>query len=151
LIERLREIYAGQGIEVPDSVLAEGVSALRENRFVYSPPKPGLSVTLARMYVERSAWFGRIGGVLAALVIGWFVYSWAFVWPEQRAAEALQIEMSETLPNRVVSLGEAIAESAREDSIRTDAAQLMADAERALTAGDQAAARAAVGRFAGAA
>jgi hypothetical protein len=144
LITRLREIYAGQGIEVPDAVLAEGVNALRENRFVYSPPKPGLSVSLAHLYVERGKWFGRIAGILVALVVAWLAYSWAFVWPEQRAAEALRIEMTETLPSRVVTLGEAIAENAQEDSLRADAAELMADVERALAASQPDAAREAV-------
>src|SRR4051812_44322350 len=41
LIERLRQIYRGQGIEVPDRVLQEGVRALKESRFVYTPqPRP---------------------------------------------------------------------------------------------------------------
>ena len=35
LIERLRNLYKGQGIEVPDSILEEGVRALEERRFVY--------------------------------------------------------------------------------------------------------------------
>ena len=42
LIERLRALYKGQGIEVPDSVIARGVEALKESRFVYTPPKLGL-------------------------------------------------------------------------------------------------------------
>ena len=33
LIKRLREIYKGQGIEVPDHILEEGVKALKEDRF----------------------------------------------------------------------------------------------------------------------
>jgi hypothetical protein len=33
LIKRLREVYKGQGIEVPDRVLEEGVKALKEKRF----------------------------------------------------------------------------------------------------------------------
>ena len=41
LIERIRGIYANQGIEVPDSVIAEGVEALRRDRFVYQPPASG--------------------------------------------------------------------------------------------------------------
>lgn len=144
LIARLREIYAGQGIDVPDAVLVEGVNALRENRFVYSPPAPGFSVSLARAYVNRATWLTRIATIVLALGIGWLAYSWAFVWPEQRQAEALRIEMTETLPGRVVSLGEAIAENAREDSIRADAAELMADAERAIAANQADAARKAV-------
>ena len=38
LIARLRQIYHDQGIEVPDSVLADGVKALKDSRFVYTPP-----------------------------------------------------------------------------------------------------------------
>nr|WP_249787697.1 MULTISPECIES: DUF6384 family protein [unclassified Bradyrhizobium] len=38
LLKRLREIYLGQGIEVPDRILVEGVQALKEQRFVYTPP-----------------------------------------------------------------------------------------------------------------
>ena len=50
LIERLRQLYRGQGIEVPDRVLHEGVGALKESRFVYTPPTPALR--------ERSPWLG---------------------------------------------------------------------------------------------
>ncbi|HJR69030.1 MAG TPA: DUF6384 family protein, partial [Gammaproteobacteria bacterium] len=34
LLERLRDIYTGQGIEVTDEILTQGVKALREERFV---------------------------------------------------------------------------------------------------------------------
>ena len=47
LIARLRQIYRDQGIEVPDHVLAEGVKALKESRFVYTPPPPSWKRTLA--------------------------------------------------------------------------------------------------------
>jgi uncharacterized protein DUF6384 len=40
LIERLRALYKSQGMDVPDSVIAEGVKALKDSRFVYTPPKP---------------------------------------------------------------------------------------------------------------
>ena len=33
LVERLREIYAGQGIEVSDAIIERGVRDLREDRF----------------------------------------------------------------------------------------------------------------------
>ncbi len=46
LIERLREVYRQQGIEVPDHILKEGVSALAESRFVYDPPPPGFNTSL---------------------------------------------------------------------------------------------------------
>src|SRR5918993_998190 len=58
LIDRLRRIYSGQGIAVPDRVLEEGVRALEESRFVYAPPPEGLSKTLATLWVERAR-YGR--------------------------------------------------------------------------------------------
>src|SRR4051794_26200209 len=53
LIERLRKIYRDQGIEVSDRIIQEGVKALKDSRFVYTPPKPGLGTTLATLYVQR--------------------------------------------------------------------------------------------------
>ena len=44
LIERLRTIYHQQGIEVTDAILKQGVAALEESRFVYTPPKPISSI-----------------------------------------------------------------------------------------------------------
>ena len=38
LKERLRRIYAQQGMEVPDHVIEAGVAALKEERFTYKPP-----------------------------------------------------------------------------------------------------------------
>jgi Family of unknown function (DUF6384) len=66
LLERLRELYAAQGIEVPEHVLQEGVRALREDRFTYKPPAPGLGVTLARLYIHRARW-GK--GLLAMVAL----------------------------------------------------------------------------------
>src|SRR5919206_1038490 len=65
LVERLRHIYEGQGIPVSDRVLREGVRALQQSRFVYTPPKPGLATTLARIWVSR-ALIGK--GLLAILL-----------------------------------------------------------------------------------
>ncbi|MEJ2563781.1 MAG: DUF6384 family protein, partial [Anaerolineales bacterium] len=53
LIARLRTIYANQGIDVPDEILAKGVAALAEERFVYRPAPPSLATTLTRIYVRR--------------------------------------------------------------------------------------------------
>src|SRR6185369_11244937 len=54
LRDRLREIYTGQGIDVPDRVIDEGIKALKDSRFVYVPPKPGLRVSLAVLWVHRA-------------------------------------------------------------------------------------------------
>ena len=69
LVDRLRGIYQGQGIEVPDDILLDGVRALEEERFRYAPPKPGLGTRLAMLYIDRARWLPAVwmaGGVLAA-------------------------------------------------------------------------------------
>ncbi|MFN0263071.1 DUF6384 family protein [Tepidamorphus sp. 3E244] len=148
LIDRLREIYRGQGIEVTDDILHEGVKALKENRFAYTPPQPGLGVSLARLYVNRAR-YARIALIVVLCVVftwaGWF---FGYHLPRQNAAEAIRIEMSETLPNQVIALGEEIAKLAETPDAREKAASFMAAAERALSAQDRDAARAAVGELA---
>jgi hypothetical protein len=89
LLERLRQIYRDQGIDVPDRVLAQGVQALQESRFVYTPPPPGLATTLAGLWVAR----GRIGrGLLALLALGVLVFILhyaAVMRPRQEIARGL--------------------------------------------------------------
>ena len=67
LKKRLREIYSSQGIEVPDSILEEGVQALEQDRFTYTSKATGLSGTLARIYVHRLSWLRGVG---LALLLG---------------------------------------------------------------------------------
>ena len=74
LIERLRGIYASQGIDVADDVLVQGVGALREDRFAYTPPAPGLKRSLQVAYVNRGRWVKYLWavilvGVAAAAVV----------------------------------------------------------------------------------
>lgn len=77
LKERLRKVYAAQGIEVPDHILEEGVRALKEDRFVYKPPGPGLGRMLANVYVARKRWGKWVAGglvvVIAAFLLNYFV------------------------------------------------------------------------------
>lgn len=113
LIDKLRDIYHQQGIEVPDHILKEGVAALQESRFVYEPPKPGLGTSLARLYVARERWGKPVGAALAVLVVlsvGYFG-----VWqPYQRGqAEAARIELSEGVPARLDSLYQTVFEETK--------------------------------------
>ena len=74
--QRLREIYASQGIDVPDHVLEQGVAALKEGRFVYQPPSGGLQTSLARLYISRDKWGKPVLLVLGfVLVEGMLVHS----------------------------------------------------------------------------
>src|SRR6185436_13665776 len=98
LRDRLREIYKGQGIEVPDRVIDDGIKALKDSRFVYVPPKPSLSVSLATMWVYRWPIFSRVAIVLVAVVALWAAYFFLVQRPQQFAAENARIELAETLP-----------------------------------------------------
>ena len=151
LIERLRDIYRGQGIQVPDRVLQEGVKALEESRFVYTPPKPGLGTSLAKLWVAR----GRVGkglvAALAALGIGWGAYQFGVVRPaEQRTeqaraeAERARIEVAERLP-RALEQGHAeVLAEARVPAARERADRILADGRAALARADAVAARQAI-------
>lgn len=84
LVERVRRIYADQGIEVPEEVIEEGVEALVRDRFVYSPPERTFSVRLAEIYVDRGTWFRRLG---ALLLVGLVVFG-LVSWDRSRRAKA---------------------------------------------------------------
>lgn len=105
MIERLRTIYASQGIDVPDHVLAEGVSALKEDRFVYDPPESGLQTWLARLYVSRGSWGKPLSLGIAALALVWFCYGFFVTWPAQREATEL--------PGRLQSQYRLLADQAK--------------------------------------
>ena len=94
LIKRLREIYAAQGIDVPDHVLAEGVAALDEERFVYTPPSSGIRVTLARLYITRGTWGRALLAILAVITAVAIVYTTLISGPQQRRLAALPGELA---------------------------------------------------------
>jgi hypothetical protein len=162
LLDRLRRLYKGQGIEVPDRVLEEGVRALKESRFVYTPPPPGLARTLATLWVERRRHGRRLVLGLLALAFAWGAYQFGVVRPAEQRAEAARVEtqrreaevraqaerqrteLTQLLP-RALEQGhaDAVAE-ARGDEARRRADALLADGRAALSRGDAAGARAAI-------
>ena len=118
LVKRLRQIYAGQGIEVPDSIIEQGVRALEESRFVYTTPPPSLARTLATMWVDRKRWSLILGSAGLAIAIVGGAYQYFVVGGAERAATAARIEITETLPAALAkaertALDEAIAADAK--------------------------------------
>src|SRR3974377_2029972 len=84
LIDKVKRMYASQGLEVTDDIIAEGVAALREDRFAYRPPPPREPLWMARLFVRRGYW-AKLGAALAALVLaGFLIYRFAYVGPETR-------------------------------------------------------------------
>jgi hypothetical protein len=128
LLVRLRDLYAAQGIEIPDHVLHEGVRALREDRFTYKPPPPGLAATLARLYINRGTW-GK--GVLAIVVVAaaiWVGYILLISGPRQRRLAAI--------PPALAAQGQAIVHEAKAAEVKARAEQLTAQGQAALRAGN---------------
>jgi hypothetical protein len=138
LRKRLREIYKSQGIEVTDRVLDEGIKALKESRFVYTPPAPGLARTLALMWVRRGAIIGWTSALLIGIGALWGGYHYGVVAPRERATEAARIEFTETLPNELAAAHAAVLAEARVDAARTRADALLRDGQSALAAGQAA-------------
>ena len=136
LIERLREIYKGQGIEVSDQVLQEGVKALREKRFSYKPPAPGLARSLALMWIDRARYGAILAGVLAILAIIGAGHYFLVTQPQEEARAREQQELTVTLPK---SLDDDFAEVMRESKVEQAnkaAAQILSDGKAALARGD---------------
>jgi len=97
LIAKVRKIYADQGLEVSDDVVAAGVKALREERFSYNPPKKSLQLTLAHLYIHRGRWAKRGALLLATLVVVYMVFQFAVIAPQkrsrQKAAQAINLRI----------------------------------------------------------
>src|SRR5262249_25285626 len=101
LIARLRQIYRDQGIEVPDQVLADGVKALKDSRFVYAPPPASWKRTLLTLWAKgQAAGKGRGTGAAA-----WAVWSGGTSLlvprPAKLAKEQARLEITETLPKQL--------------------------------------------------
>ncbi len=88
LLDRLREIYRSQGMEVSDEVLQAGVAALREERFTYQSPAKNLAVRLAHLYVQRGKWGLRVGIALAAVLLVWLGYFFFVSGPTEQRLHA---------------------------------------------------------------
>jgi len=130
MLARLRQIYAAQGIEVPDRILREGVSALREERFVYKPSPPSAARSWALLYVNRGRW-ARVLLVLAIVLAGaLYAYDAAVRAPRRALATDLQTSRSAVL---------ALAES---EALRQQAGTLYQQGTSAIAAGDHSLARA---------
>ena len=145
LVKRLRQIYAGQGIEVPDSIIEQGVRALEESRFVYTPTPPSLGRTLATMWVDRGRWGKIIGGGMLALVIAGGAFQYFVVGRAAREAEAARVEIAETLPAALAKAKRTALDEAIAADAKAKAGSVAALGEAALARKDVPAVKAAIG------
>jgi hypothetical protein len=138
LIERLRKIYRDQGIEVPDKVLLDGVRALKESRFVYTPPPPGWRRAALTAWAKRDV-HGRRTAIAAAVIgAGLGGYYLLAVRPARLAQEQARIELTETLPRALKVVHTNVVAIAEDPAAKQKADALLADGENALRAGNRA-------------
>lgn len=135
LKQRLKRIYAQQGIDVPDHVIEQGVAALKEDRFTYKPPQAGIARRLALLYVRRSSWGKWLGGGIAAGVLALSANYFMFVAPdkalprqlEERHAEVLAIAASDqarAAAGQIVNAGTSALRNDDSDGARAALAEL---------------------------
>jgi len=134
MIERLRSIYASQGIDVPDHVLEEGVTALKEDRFVYDPPEAGFKTWLAKVYVSRVRWGKPVAIGIGVLAVVWLGYSYFVSWPAAREAAEL--------PAALQSQYQVLSELAKGPVARDRSRTLLESGKSALNRDDRGAAKA---------
>ena len=144
LVERLQEIYAAQGIEVPERILRDGVKALEEKRFVYEPTAGGFSRTLALAYVRRDRWLKPLAVVLGLAAFTTAAYEFGFDAPREARARAVQVELQETLPASLAAARDDALATAQDDAARRRIETAYQDGAAAAAGGDATGARAAV-------
>ncbi|WDR06793.1 DUF6384 family protein [Devosia rhodophyticola] len=125
LIDKLREIYRQQGIDVPDHILKEGVSALAESRFVYTPPPSGFGTTMARLYVGRSRWLPKAIGAVAVLLLLLGGYFLGYQPYQAHQREVAHLELTQELPARLEELYQTIFNETKVQQAEVEAEDLL--------------------------
>ena len=141
LIDKLRAIYREQGIDVPDHILKEGVSALGQTRFVYTPPAPGLGTALARLYVARKRWLPAVLTLLVVALLGLGGYFLAYQPYQQAQVQAAQYQLEVELPRRMQAVFDTIYEETKVQAATNQAEALLERGTAYAAEGNRAAAQ----------
>lgn len=150
LVARLKEIYAEQGIEVPERILADGVMALEEKRFQYQPPENTFSVRLARCYIGRKRWLAPVGVIVGLAAFITMAWEFGFEAPREARLEDARVEISETIPANLAAARDQALALAETENARTQIETLYQDGTLAASNGDRSgalAAQSALGRI----
>ena len=146
---RLREIYRGQGLEVSDAAIDQGIKALRESRFAYTPPAPGFGRSLAMFWIRRGVYGRWVGSALVVATALWGINYFGFELPRQRAVEQARIELSEELPRALQAAAGAARVETRDPAVISQIDGLERDGQAALARTDVVGARASLASLTG--
>lgn len=147
LIRRLRDIYKGQGIEVSEEILEEGVKALEQDRFTYTPPKSGLNTRLATIYVTRDIWRRYVVGGIVGILVLWLSWQLFYERPRSNIEEAKRTELTERIPNSLKNLLSDIEAETKIENVVTKARMIEKRGIRAAQSKDVGEANLAVGEL----
>ncbi len=140
---RLKQLYKSQGIDVPDSILEDGVRALEQDRFTYKPKELGFAGQLARLYVDRDVWLKRVGVALLIVIGAGAAWYMGIERPRQQQEVALQAAL-ERDRDTIEALASEITGLSDNPQLRAEAATMHKDGLAAVSNGDSEAARRAV-------
>jgi hypothetical protein len=144
LIEKeLGQEQRDEALEVSDRVLEDGIRALKESRFVYTPPPSGFGRMMATLWVKRGVGvkFVAVALILWVVGMGWQVWNARVA---RQASERARVELAETLPHTLSTAADAARREAAVPAAREAVEKLFAGGQAALAAGDAAAARNAI-------
>ncbi len=134
LLKRLQDMYQAQGIEVPERVLLEGIAALEEERFSYTPVPPSWRTKLAHMWVGRKRW-GRPIGLLAVIGSVFFgVYFTTEILPRSQLRGSMPGDIAQQLDRiKTLSKNPAVTTQSQQIAERAKVALNSDDLEQAQT------------------
>jgi hypothetical protein len=144
LIERLRDIYKSQGIEVTDAVLKEGVKALKEQRFQYKAPPGGPLTAMFRLWIRRGVLMKWVAAGIVALGLGWYANEQGWLNPDARRAEQDQIDLREALPKSLAQQITDTKAASKDPEADRRITVFAAEGDAAIKAGNAAGARDAI-------
>lgn len=128
LLNRLRDLYQAQGIEVSDRILQEGIDALEQERFEYIAVQPSWRTKLAHIWVSRGRWGKPLGFFALLCTVFLAIYLVTDVFPER--------QMRAGLPKKIETSLSQIKSLSNKTSVFDSAQQQAASAQRAIDNND---------------
>lgn len=144
LVARLTEIYAAQGMDVPEETIRDGVRAMADKRYEHTPAKPGFMRRLAIIYITRDRWWKSAAAALAAIVAIGGYYQFGVVGPQAAAERRIETQLTQTLPEALTEARDAALAASEDDAGDARAAALFRAGQGALDARDTPGAEAAI-------
>jgi Family of unknown function (DUF6384) len=147
-VPQLQHLYRMLGIGVTEAELADGLAAYADGRFDPLPPKGGIGLLLARLYVGRRRWQPAATAVLLMLVIGFGGYFFVYKPYRNSQAEQVRVDLETRLPAEMDALYKTIFDETKVQQAVADAAEFRDRGLDAAHGGDRAGAEAAIDNLA---